>query len=595
MRESSNFQVDLRGIVDLLSHHLYTSERVYIRELLQNAVDAISARQAIDPDVVGRIEIDTDGTSLTISDNGIGLAPDQVGEFLATIGRSSKRDEWGFQREGFLGQFGIGLLSAFMVADEVRVMTQPSGEVATLWIGSADGTCAQEPTSDRAGTGTSVTLVPMRGADHWFAPATVRDLVELFGAMLPFEITVNGEVVAGKQLPWDRSLGAGARAASIAGFAQDVLGYTPFDVIDIQVPAAGLEGVAVVLPFAANPTERGTHRVYLKRMLLAEHAEGLVPDWAFFVRCVVNTTQLRPTANREALFDDGLLEDTRQAIAEQLRAWMIRLSTTQPDKLRRFLGIHYLGVLALALHDDDMLRLVDRWVGFETNQGRMTLAALRERFGAIRYVRSTEEFRALAAVAAAQDVTVLNGGYTYATDIVERLPQVIEDAEVSAFEPSELATRFEALDPATERGIREFVVLAQEAMESVGCEVVVRSFEPASLPALFLVDSDAAFGAELRRTRDQADGLWAGVLDALDEGPEQETLPQLVLNHRSPLVRRLTTIEDPTVTRLTVEGLYGQALMQGNHPIRPADSALMNRSFLGLLEQAVPREKGTDS
>ncbi|HVK30030.1 MAG TPA: HSP90 family protein [Nocardioides sp.] len=594
MGESTNFQVDLRGIVDLLSHHLYTSERVYVRELLQNAVDAINARRSSDPEAPARVVVETDGATLTISDTGVGLAPHQVGEFLATIGRSSKRDELGFQREGFLGQFGIGLLSAFMVADEVRVVTQPVGEVATRWVGSADGTYVQETVADRDEPGTSVTLRPMRGAEHWFTPATVRDLVELFGAMLPYEITVNGEVVAGQALPWDRSAGPGRRAAEIAGFAQDVLGYTPFDVIDIDVPAAGLQGVALVLPFPANPAERATHRVYLKRMLLAEHAEGLVPDWAFFVRCVVDTTQLRPTANREALFDDSLLEETRQAIADQLRAWMVRLSSTQPDRLRRFLGIHHLGVLALALHDDEMLRLVDRWVAFETNRGRMTLASFRERYGAVRYVRTSEEFRSLAAVAAAQDITLLNGGYTYAADIVERLPQIDPGAEVAAFEPSELATSFHGIDPETERRLRDFMVLAQEAMEPVGCEVVVRAFDPATLPALYLVDSDVAFGAELRRTRDSVDGLWAGVLDALDDVPADEGLPQLVLNHRSPLIRRLAAIGDPDIVRLTIEGLYGQALLQGNHPVRPADAALINRSFLGLLDQAVPREKDAD-
>ncbi len=594
MGGNERFQVDLRGIVDLLSHHLYSSERVFVRELLQNAVDAINARRAFDPEAPARIALVTDGSALTISDTGIGLAPEQVGEFLATIGRSSKRDEWGFQREGFLGQFGIGLLSAFMVSDRVEVLTQPVDGPATSWTGSADGTYVQTVVADRPEPGTTVRLVPKRGAEHWFVPATVRELTELFGAMLPYEITVDGVAVAGRSLPWDRSAGASRRSAEIVGLAQDTLGFTPFDVVDLDVPTAGLEGVALVLPFAANPAERATHRVYLKRMLLSEHAEGLVPDWAFFVRCVVDTTRLRPTANREALFDDPLLEEAREAIADQLRAWLVRLSVTQPEKLHRFLGIHHLGVLALAIHDDEMLRLVDRWVLFETNRGRMTLAQLREQDGMVRYVRTVEEFRAIGAVAAAQDLTVLNGGYTYAADIAERLPQIDPQVRVLAFEPTELATSFEHLDPATERAVRDFVVTAQEVMEAVGCEVILRSFEPSMLPALYLVDSEFAFGAELRRTRDQVDALWAGVLDALDEEPETAAAPQLVLNYRSSLVRRLATVEDPAVVRLTVEGLYGQALLQGNHPVRPADAALINRSFLGLLDQAVPRGKDVD-
>src|SRR6185436_14687997 len=103
------------------------------------------------------------------------------------------------------------------------------------------------------------------------------------------------------------------------------------------------------------------HRVYLKRMLLAEGAEGLLPDWAFFARCVVDTTELRPTASREALYEDGLLETTRQALGDQLRGWLVGLAHGDTDRLTEFLTIHHLGVKALALYDDEMLRLVEAW------------------------------------------------------------------------------------------------------------------------------------------------------------------------------------------------------------------------------------------
>ncbi|MDX6261600.1 MAG: molecular chaperone HtpG, partial [Kribbellaceae bacterium] len=118
---SEKFQVDLHGVVDLLSNHLYSSPRVYLRELLQNAVDAITARRAVEADAPGRIDVQVDDRRISVSDSGIGLNPDQVTELLATIGRSSKRDEIGFARTEFLGQFGIGLLSAFMVAEEIEV------------------------------------------------------------------------------------------------------------------------------------------------------------------------------------------------------------------------------------------------------------------------------------------------------------------------------------------------------------------------------------------------------------------------------------------------------------------------------------------
>jgi molecular chaperone HtpG len=578
---SENFRVDLQGVVDLLSHHLYSSPRVYLRELLQNAVDAVTARRATDAAAPGTIGIVVDGQRLSINDSGIGLRPDEVRELLATIGRSSKRDEIGFARTEFLGQFGIGLLSAFMVADEIEVVTRPADGPTTRWNGTADGRYTIGEAADRDAVGTTVTLQARRGAEQWFKTATVVELVKLFGALLPLEITVNGERVTDGVAPWE-----GNGRADLVGYAQDHLGFTPFDVIPLNNPAAGLTGVAFVLPFAANPAERATHRVYLKRMLLAEGVEGLLPDWAFFVRAVIDTSELRPTASREALFDDGHLETTREALGEQLRGWMVRLGSTDPQKLDRFLGIHQLGVKALALHDDEMLRLVHRWLRFETNHGRMTSAELQERKGEIRYVGSIEEFRQLAAVASAQDLTIVNAGYTYDAELLHRLPDVVPDLVTSRFDPTELSTSFDGLDPRTELELRPFVQLAQEALDSVGCEVVVRAFDPASLSAIYLVDRSAQFASELRATRERTDALWSEVLGALDTNDDSR--PQLVLNHRSPLVRRMAALADPELARLAVEGLYGHALMLGYHPIGPADSALVNRSFLGLLDQAVP-------
>jgi molecular chaperone HtpG len=116
---------------------------------------------------------------------------------------------------------------------------------------------------------------------------------------------------------------------------------------------------------------------------------------------------------------------------------------------------------------------------------------------------------------------------------------------------------------------------------------VLRAFDPPTVPALYLVDRETAFRQELRATRDKADPVWSDVLSALDDR-RADTRPQLVLNHRNPLVRRVTVLPTDDLVELAVEALYGQALLLGYHPIRPADAALLNRSFLGLLDRAVP-------
>ncbi|MEU4621138.1 HSP90 family protein [Actinoplanes sp. NPDC023801] len=580
---SNTFQVDLRGIVDLLSHHLYASPRVYVRELLQNAVDAITALGPAHSGVVSVVSSTGTGDgTLRIDDNGIGLTEAQVHELLATIGRSSKRDELGFARHEFLGQFGIGLLSCFLVADEIRVHTRRDGASPVLWTGFSDGRYTVGPGAERE-PGTTVTLMPRRGAEEFLTGETVTDLARTYGSLLPVTVTVDGRRITAGTLPWE--LPTESRLA----YAERTLGFHPFDVIELNVPAAGLTGAAFVLPTPVNPASRGGHRVYLKRMLLSESIEGLLPDWAFFARCVVDSTELRPTASREALYDDGMLTETREAIADQLRGWLMRLSTTDPRRLGEFLSIHHLGVKALALHDDEMLRLVEQWYPMQTNMGEVTLAEFRSRHGVLRYAATADEFRQLAGVAAAQDMGLINGGYVYDAELIQRLASIDGEVRAERLDPTDLTTRFTTVDAEAELQMRPFLAAAQRRLDRLGCEVVVRAFDPVTLPALYLVSRAAAFNDEFTASRDKADDLWGGVLDALSRTVPTDR-PQLVLNHRNPLIRRVAALGDAELAGLAVESLYGQALLLGHHPIRPSDAALLTTSFLGLLDRAVPEE-----
>lgn len=588
------FQVDLRGLVDLLSQHLYGSPRVYVRELMQNAVDAITARRVIDPAAPEKVTIECVEGTVHVHDSGIGLTEPQVHELLATIGRSSKRDELGFSRHEFLGQFGIGLLACFLVADEVQVLTRSAQGGDTLeWRGYADGRyqvrAADEP---RTEPGTTVILKPRPGMRQWLSPNTVVGLAKLYGGMLPFEITVDGERVTADALPWQAAYATPAdRKDALADYAKDLFGFTPLAVLDLNVPEAGLTGVAFVLPQAVNPAARAGHRVYLKRMLLAESVDGLLPEWAFFVRCVVDVAHLRPTASREALYEDDLLETTRQALGGQIKDWLTELSASNPGRLMEFLRVHQLGVQALAVHDDEMLRLVDRWLPVETNAGDIPLAEFRRRFGTIYYTPSVAEFRQLATVANAQGIGLVNGGYVYRSEIIARLPEIDPDIQVTRLDPTELALRFDLVDPETEVALRPFLASAQRALDRLDCELALRAFDPPSLASLFVVDRDSMNLSQLRAARGMVDEMWADVLGVFDKEGRSDR-PQLVLNHRSHLVRRIASLPDSRLAVLAVEALYGQALLLGQHPLRPVDTAVLNRSFTGLLDWAVHDPQG---
>lgn len=602
------FQVDLRGLVDLLSHHLYSSPRVYVRELLQNAVDAVTARLRIDAEAPTEIRITVDETGLRIEDPGIGLTEADVHRFLATIGRSSKRDELEGARQEFLGQFGIGLLACFTVAERIRVLTRSAldqAAPAVEWLAASDGTYtvrtldeaadadADEASDADAGAGrgpmmrpgTIVHLTPRPGADRWFEPELVAELARDYGSLLPYEVTVEaaGRTVHTTYSPavWDRTYESPAdRRAALLAYGEKALGFTALDVIELDLELAGIKGAAYVLPGAANPTEAGRHRVHLKGMLLSDAATGLLPDWAFFVRCLIDTDTLRPTASREGLYEDETLAAVREALGERLRDWLTGLAAQDPRRLAAFLSVHHLGVKALARHDVDLLRIMLPFLEFETTGGALALTEFARSHPVIRFTRTVEEFRQVAAIAAAQGIGVVNGGYTYDSELVELLPQVVPGSVVEELSADTVTAALDPVDPDDELLLAGFLTAARATLDPLDCGVILRSFEPVSVSALHLDSREARNERTRAETAAEADDLWAEILGALKSSAPRA---QLVLNHRSPVVRRLAGIRDRTLLATAVESLYGQALLMTHRPLRPVDTALLNRAFNELL------------
>ncbi|MEO6087844.1 MAG: HSP90 family protein [Umezawaea sp.] len=590
---SHTFGVDLRGMIDLLSHHLYSSPRVYVRELLQNAVDAITARRELDPDAPAEVwieTIETTGGVLRITDTGIGLSECEVHELLSTLGRTSKRDELGFARQGFLGQFGVGMLSAFLVAEEIRLTTRSArGGPAVRWTADASGNYRVEVDEGaHAAVGTTIELVPDRDAEHWLTTDMVRALVTEYGDLLPVRVHVAGEAATTGLLPWGRrSEETGADFGErMADYGEELFGFRPFDAIPIEVPTVGLTGIAFVLPEGVHPGTRQSHRVYLKRMLVGDGVEGLLPDWAYFVRCVVDSSALRPTASRESLYQDETLLAVRDELGKQVRDWLVRLDATDPDRTSQLLSAHHLGIKSLARADDEMLRLVERWLPFETTEGAVPLRQFRRMHGTVLYVPNVDEFRQLAPVAQAQGIGLLNAGYAYDVEILDRLVALDGSAAARQVAPSELLAALDHPEPLFDSELRSRLAEARGVLDRHDCEAVARDFDPVSLPALLISTVDGERKRDAEEISGDADPLWAELLGEL-VGEASTASQQLVLNCRNPLVRRLAALSDPALVELTVESLYVHALLQARRPMRPKDTAALNRSFLELLNRAV--------
>jgi molecular chaperone HtpG len=588
------FQVDLRGLVDLLSHHLYSSPKVYLRELLQNAVDAITARRAEQPDSPALVRLFADGGTLRVEDSGVGLTEADVHNLLATIGRSSKRAD-GLQEAAptSSGSSASGCWpvswspsgSGSSAAAPVRPTRRPwSGRRPT----TARTPCGPCPTAERPEPGTTVHLVARAGAGEWLTKEKVLALARDFGALLPYDVRVDGEAVTDLPAPWDRSYPSpSTRRVALARHCHDLFGFTPLDSIDLSVPLAGIRGVAYVLPGAVSPAQRASHRVHLKGMLLTERAEQLLPDWAFFVRCVLDTDSLRPTASRESLYEDETLAAVREALGERIRAWLTGLAAGDPERLAAFLSVHHLGVKSLARHDKEMLRTMLPWLPFETTDGRVSLEEFAQRHPVVHFTRTVEEYRQVAPIASAQGIGVINGGYTYDGELVEALPSVRPGTVVAELDSDTVTAHLDSVDPAEELALADFLAAARAKLDPLGCDVVLRAFHPLSVPALHLDDRSARHEQARAEAEEQADDLWAGILGSLRGSAPRA---RLVLNHLNPLIRRISSLRDRDLIGTATESLYGQALLMAQRPLRPADSALLNRAFIGLLEWATHGE-----
>jgi molecular chaperone HtpG len=596
---SHRFQINLRGIIDILSNHLYSRPEVFVREVLQNAVDAITARHQIDPEHPGEISLTINSVrgkppTLEITDNGVGLTEDEVHRFLATIGETSKRDVDGVRTGDFLGQFGIGLLSCFVVSNEIVVVTRSAREngPAVEWRGQMDGTYSVRTLDSDIAPGTQVYLTCRPGREELFRADAIKDLAMHYGVLLPYPIRVTtsrGSTVVNEQgAPWRQEYSSEKeRTKALLNFGKQALGTAFLDAIPLRSKVGKVDGVAFVLPHPANLNARRAHRVYLRNMLLSEEADNLLPDWAFFVKAIVNADDLRPTASRESFYEDERLEATRVELGNCLRDYLLRLAEEQSTRWERFISVHHLALKALAATDDDCYRLFVDWLPFETTQGRQTIRELREQGGDIRYVDDITQYHQMEKLAMAKGFTLVNAGYVYDTDLLARLPEVYPDVELQKLDLASLTQKFEELELDEQDEVHGLIEAAAEALRPFRCRPDVRKFDPTDLPALYSAGQDARFFRSLEQSKETADALFQGVLGSLESMRGAPSQTELVFNYRNALIQKLAKVKSRQVLLRAAQVLYVQGLLLAQQPLSSKELGVLTQGLGGLLDAVI--------
>jgi molecular chaperone HtpG len=597
------FQINLSGIIDLLSNHLYSSPQVFLRELLQNGVDAIRARENVEPSHDGNLSIEIvnstkkDEATLIFVDNGIGLTEDEIHRFLSTIGESSKREESIHSSNDFLGKFGIGLLSCFVVSDEIVLLTRSiKSEAKTIeWRGHSDGTYSIRYLEQELTPGTRIYLRGKKGFERYFQRETIFKLAAHFGSILPYPITITNdnktEIVNKEAPPWQQEFSSLDEKRQVTlDFGLKNLEVSAFDYIDLKSFLGGVEGIAFILPYAPSPAAKPTHQVYLKNMLLSEKVTDLLPDWAFFVKCIINVRDLRPTASRESFYEDANLAAVRGILGECIKSYLLELSQNQPDRFQQLISLHCLAIKALAIHDDEFYRLLINLLPFETSMGTMTIADYRQHSSVIRYVATVDRFRQISGIADSQSICIINGGYVYDLDLLEKLPHVFPDISIERVDSSALIQEFTELTfPERERAFN-FIKVADLVLQQFKCSAEIRKFLPQELPAIYSLGTEGNFQRSLIQSKEIANPLWSSVLSGFETQSSQSQYAQICFNWNNSLIQKLIKVDNLDSLKLSIQILYIQTLLLGHYPLNFQEMTLLNQGLLQLIELGIDKE-----
>lgn len=593
MGKTFHFQVNLGGMLDILSNHLYKTPDVFLRELLQNGADAIALRKKKESGWdKGAIHIKcVPGKKISFSDNGAGLTKEEIHQFLSVIGQSSKHDLMGGQvLEDYIGRFGIGLLSCFMVSDSIVVHTRSTDSSKTyVWEGKPDGTYTLSKTGDSATgdkkkgkdkgipAGTSITLRAKKGCEDYYQENTITRLVQYYGLMLPVPVYLNDKKDPLNYIPASfTKLGRG-KLLSLGEwlFEEDFL-----DVIPVETEH--LSGAVYILPYKTDPAVKSGHRIYLKNMLLTDQGVPLLPEWAFFLRCFLNTSGLRPTASRESFYEDSELELARQEFARAVKQRFIWLSEHDPKILQETVSVHYDAIKSMAVWDDEIFRLFIEYLPFVTSEGKMTGAALRQAGEAV-YIGEVSRFEQLKPVFAAQNRLLICSGYDFDGQLIPKFASLY-DLPITALHEEDMGGVLQEVPEEDYQHAKELLRLFSESLEEFDCRADLRYFQPDDLPALYYYSDEVEFVRRVQGARESSHGVFSEALASLISDAAEKTLAVLYLNYCSPLIQRLLHMENKDLLKSVARILYIQALATGGHSLHHRELKALSDELLNLVE-----------
>ncbi|EIC82936.1 molecular chaperone HtpG [Serratia sp. M24T3] len=369
-QETRGFQSEVKQLLHLMIHSLYSNKEIFLRELISNASDAADKLRFCalskpdlyegDADLHVRLAFDKEKRTLTLSDNGIGMTRDEVIDNLGTIAKSGTKaflQSVGSEQakdSQLIGQFGVGFYSAFIVADKVTVRTRAAGVSASegvFWESAGEGeyTLADIEKADR---GTEITLHLREDQDEFLDDWRVRSIISKYSdhIALPVEIETRNE--EDDTTTWDQINKAQALWTRSRSEVTDEE-YTEFykhishDFSDpLSWSHNRVEGKQeytslLYIPSQApwdmwNRDHKHGLKLYVQRVFIMDEAEQFMPNYLRFVRGLIDSNDLPLNVSREILQDSRVTQNLRSALSKRALQMLEKLAKDDAEKYLQF-------------------------------------------------------------------------------------------------------------------------------------------------------------------------------------------------------------------------------------------------------------------
>lgn len=373
-KETLGFQTEVKQMLHLMIHSLYSNKEIFLRELISNASDACDKLRfealnddslfESDPEIKVSIEFDSEANTVTISDNGIGMNRDEVIENLGTIAKSGTsaflQKLSGDEKKDahLIGQFGVGFYSSFIVADKVEVLTRRAAtdtKEAVLWTSQGEGDFTIEA-AEKAGRGTQITL-HLKAEEKEFADGfRLRNLVKKYSDHIAVPVQMlkehAGEEDAPAEPEWEAVNSAKAlwvRSKSevkneeyqefykhIAHDYEDSLTWS-HNKVEGTLEYTSLLYVPKRPPFDLWNREgnRGL-KLYVQRVFIMDDAEQFLPPYLRFIKGVVDSNDLPLNVSREILQENASITSMRTALTKRILDMLKKLAKKDPEQYQTF-------------------------------------------------------------------------------------------------------------------------------------------------------------------------------------------------------------------------------------------------------------------